>query len=186
MSSLAPAVHSVQFYDTHDALIDRLCGIACSGLLIGNSVLIVATEEHRTQLTKALVRLEVDVRSFAREQRFVMCDAEETLAQFMVDGFPDSELFTASVGKLLIEAKKAASPSNPGLTVFGEMVAVLWEQGNQPGALALERLWNDVLQDRAFHLHCAYPRSLFAQNETGMLNICETHSHVLGMVAPAA
>jgi hypothetical protein len=36
------------------------------------------------------------------------------------------------------DAKKSARSKDQGLTVFGEMVAVLWEQGNQPGALALE------------------------------------------------
>src|SRR4051812_22024688 len=86
--SSTPSVHSVQFYDSHEALIDRLCGIASSGLLVGNSILIVATEQHREQLIAALYKLEVDVRDYAREGRFIMCDAEELLVEFMVDGCP--------------------------------------------------------------------------------------------------
>jgi hypothetical protein len=183
MASLAP-VHSVQFYDNHEALIDRLSGVVCSGLLIGNSILIVSTATHRTQLMKALERLEVDVRNYAREGRFAMCDAEEMLAMFMVDGVPDNKLFMASVGKLLMEAKKAASSKEQGLTVFGEMVALLWEEGNKSGALALETLWNDVMNERAFHLHCAYPRWLFG-SEAEFAVICGSHSHILGL-APAS
>ncbi|MGB8885640.1 MAG: carboxypeptidase-like regulatory domain-containing protein [Candidatus Korobacteraceae bacterium] len=52
MANLA-RVHSVQFYDDHQALIDRLCGVVCSGLLIGNSIMIVSTAAHRTQLIGA-------------------------------------------------------------------------------------------------------------------------------------
>lgn len=179
MASLAP-VHSVQFYDDHEALIDRLCGVVSSGLLIGNSVLTVSTAAHRMQLIKALERLEVDVRNYAREGRFAMCDAQEMLAMFMVNGYPDTKLFTASMGRLLVDSKKAASSKEQGLTVFGEMVAILWEEGNKSGALALETLWNDVMSQRAFHLHCAYPRWLFG-SEGEFADICGAHSHILGL-----
>ena len=183
--SSTPSVHSVQFYDSHEALIDRLCGIASSGLLVGNSILIVATEQHREQLIAALYKLEVDVRDYAREGRFTMCDAEELLAEFMVDGLPDPELFASAVQNLLADAKNAARSKDQGLVVFGEMVAVLWDEGNRVGALALERLWNDLLNQSAFHLHCAYPRVLFSQDEAGIFNICESHSHVVGVITPA-
>jgi hypothetical protein len=54
--------------------------------------------------------------------------------------------------------------------------------GQKTGALQLEALWNDVLNNRAFHLHCAYPRSLFRHDADamGMRAICDEHSHVLG------
>jgi hypothetical protein len=177
----SPAVHSVQFYDDHETLIDRLCGIACSGLLIGNSVVIVATQDHRSQLIESLGRLEVEVRTFAREGRFTMIDADELLSAFMRDGIPEPELFRAVVGTLLNDSKRAAKSPDQGLTVFGEMVAVLWEQGNEAGALALERLWNQLMDDVTFHLHCAYPKSLVLQDSKGVQSICDTHSHVLGM-----
>ena len=109
-------------------------------------------------------------------------NAHEGLARFMVDGLPNRQLFLASVGALVAAAKQVAKSETRGLTVFGEMVAVLWEQGNKTGALQLEALWNDVLNDHAFHLHCAYPRSLFQHDADamGMRAICDEHSHVLG------
>ena len=186
MSGSVPAIHSVQFYDTDEGLVHRLCGVVSSGLRIGNSVLIVATKDHRNQLVKELQRLDVDVRSYAREDRFTICDAEETLSRFMVEGLPDADLFLASVGKLVLHAKKAARSKDKGLVIFGEMVAVLWEAGNKTGSLALEKLWNDLLNERAFHLHCAYPRALFSHDEAGILNVCENHSHVLGAISRLA
>src|SRR5436305_13799560 len=127
MPQETPLVHSVHFYASSSALIERLCGIASSGLRSGNSVLIVATASHRLQLVKELKDCGVDVRSMARERRFIMFDAKETLSTFMVDGMPDAGLFRASVGQLIIDAKKRALRKDQALTVFGEMVDVLWE-----------------------------------------------------------
>jgi hypothetical protein len=113
-----------------------------------------------------------------------MCDAEELLSKFMVKGLPDPNLFVSSVSKRVRELKTARD-EDQGVVVFGEMVSVLWDEGNKIGALALEGLWNDLLNETAFHLHCAYPRALFSQDEAGILNVCESHSHVLGVLAPA-
>lgn len=177
--SNAPVIHSVHFYEDHSALIERLCGISASGLRSGNSVLIVATAAHRLQLVKELKDSGVDVRSAARERRFIMLDANETLTTFMVAGVPDAGLFHQSIGELLSESRKSALNKNQGITVFGEMVAVLWDQGKREAALKLEQLWNDALNQSVFHLHCAYPRALFQGEDSGMDSICHSHSHVL-------
>jgi hypothetical protein len=108
------------------------------------------------------------------------------LAMFMVDGLPEADLFLSSVGRLLLDAKNAARSKDQRLTVFGEMVAVLWENGNKSGALALEELWNRTMEENAFHLHCAYPSWLFGENGTEMRHICQVHSHVLETVMPVA
>lgn len=179
MSCSAPSVHSVHFYGNDGALIDRLCGVVCSGLLIGNSVLMVGTPKHREELVKCLERLDVDVRKYARDGQFTMFDAEEMLDTFMVEGAPDPQRFRDSIGKVVAKAKESARSKDRGLTVFGEMVAVLWERGEKPAALALENLWNDLLNDRAFHLHCAYPQRLLSGDADGIRNIADTHSHVV-------
>ena len=150
---------------------------------MGNSILIVCTDQHRTQLLQTMKRFDVDVRAYAREGRFTMCDAAEMLSMFLVNGVPDAKLFMSSVGRLLENAKKAAKNKDHLLTVFGEMVAILWEQGNRAGALALEKLWNDAMNEEAFHLHCAYPRWLFGQESSEMQDICDVHSHILGLTA---
>jgi hypothetical protein len=182
MSSGA-SVHSVQFYDTHVALMDRLCALVSAGLLVGDSVLIVATEEHREQLVAALYSLNIDMLDYAWSSRIIMCDAEELLAEFMVDGLPDPELFRTAIGDLVDESKASESGNHAGVTVFGEMVAVLWKEGNRVAALALEHLWNNLLAEQRLNLNCAYPRSLFASDEAGVLTICQSHSQVVGVPA---
>ena len=104
----------------------------------------------------------------------------------MVKGLPDRELFFNTVGKIVDTAKQAAWNAQRGLTAFGEMVAVLWEKGNYSGALQLEALWNELLNERAFHLHCAYPKWLFPERGGELAAaICESHSHVIGQPAAA-
>ena len=180
-SQPAPAVHSVHFYDEQEALIRRLKGVVASGLEIGNSVIIVATEEHRTELKKTLEKSGIDIRAYERRGQLVLYDARETLDGFMMKGMPNRGRFLSTVGSMLAEAKKSARTSGQGLTVFGEMVAVLWEEGNKLGAIQLEEFWNDLLNDRAFHLHCAYPRKNFTDGDAdGLAAICSAHSHVIG------
>ncbi len=186
MSHSTPTVHSVHFYTSHGALIDRLCGVVCSGLQVGHSVLLVMTPDHRKELLNCLERLGVGVRKAAREGRFSIFDAEELLSTFMVADIPHPELFVRSVGVLLSDAKKVARSQDQGLTVFEEMVAVLWEQGNKSGALTLENLWNDLFNDRAFHLHCAYPQWLFENDGDGVRCITEAHSQVVSVTPIAA
>jgi KaiC/GvpD/RAD55 family RecA-like ATPase len=176
MSTQLPSVHSVHFYTEGSALISRLCGIVSAGLQIGDAILIVATADHRDQLVKQLQDNGVDVRRFAREGQYTMVDAGEMLKTFMRNGMPDPRLFTSSVGATLTQARKGAHSAARGLTVFGEMVAVLWEEGRKEAALRLETLWNEALNDRSFHLHCAYLRGSF-MNEADEAEICSAHTH---------
>jgi hypothetical protein len=183
-SVVAPPVHSVHFYGKHEALILRLRGIVAAGLERGNCVLIIASQEHRRQLTQALERAGVHVRSAEKGGSLMMFDAAETLSSFMVDGRPNSRRFFDCIGQLLEEIKQYFNGEDRELTVFGEMVALLWQQGNKSGALELESLWNDLLSERAFHLHCAYPNWNLANEEDSAAfdAICKSHSHVIGTV----
>ena len=175
-------LHSVHFYDQDSALIQRLGSMIASAMESGDSALVVATESHRAQLASILTKHGFNVPQLETNGSLSFLNAHETLALFMVNGLPDRELFLESVGKLIGSAKEAARQPSRVLTVFGEMVAVLWEQGNKLGAVQLEARWNELLRDRAFHLHCAYPRSLFADEDPGseMKAIAEVHSHVVG------
>jgi len=141
-------------------------------------VLIVARVETRNKLVEALRSMGVDVRRHARERRFTMVDASEALATFMVNGSPDPTLFNISIGRMLADSQQRARSAKPCLTVYGEMVAVLWEQGNEDAALQLEELWNVALKDGSFHLHCGYPRS-FLTRDGDISAVCAAHSHVL-------
>ena len=171
------SIHSVHIYEDSEALISRLCAIVSSSLRSGDTVLIVATAEHRQQLLKDLQDCGLDVRLHAREGRYTMLDAQQTLATFMRDGVPDSKLFTTAVCDILTHAHNSALADGKHLTVFGEMVAVLWEDGKKDAALQLEALWNEALNIRAFHMHCAYPQGILT--DADLAAVSSAHSHVV-------
>lgn len=179
------AIHSVHFYERDEALIQRLCGIIISAVATGNSVLVVVTEEHRSQLASALRAADCDLPLLMQDGRVAVYEVRQVLAKFMVQGLPDRKLFLAALGELVSSAKRVAWNAHRGVTVFGEMVAVLWQEKNKSGALELEALWNELLSEEAFHLHCAYPRQIFSRNDdwAHIKELCDRHSHVIGQAA---
>jgi uroporphyrinogen-III synthase len=58
----SPSIHSVHIYEDSAALISRLCAIVSSSLRSGDTVLIIATAEHREQLLTDLQDCGLDVR----------------------------------------------------------------------------------------------------------------------------
>ncbi len=177
-----PLIHSVHFYDHDGEMIDRLRGIVVSALATGNAVLVVATPEHRQELTNSLHQHWTNWAAARDEGRFLLVDAQETLGQFMVEGRPSRDLFRSAVGHLIREVRFTARSANRGLTAFGEMVAILWKDGQKQAALELEALWNELLSDGTFHLHCAYPKQSMTSegDEQALQSVCDHHSHIIG------
>jgi hypothetical protein len=58
----------------------------------------------------------------------------------MVDGQPQSVRFNYCMGEALNRACRGSRGST--LRVFGEMVDVLWKEGQHDAAIRLEVLWN--------------------------------------------
>jgi hypothetical protein len=176
MGSHLRAVHSVHIYENDASLIARLSEINATSMRLLDSALIIATAAHRERLISALEDVGVDARSCARDGRYTMFDARQLLLTFMRDGMPDSDLFRQSIGSVLLDARRRADSRSQGLIAFGEMVALLWQDGNKAAALKLEELWNNAMRDVTFHLHCAYPRDGFdAAYEIKSVHNLHTH-----------
>jgi hypothetical protein len=64
---------------------------------------------------------------------------------------------------------------------YGEMVALLWAEGNVNGAIQLEKLWNDMGKIRDFSLFCAYPQAAVAgyANSAPLAEVYTEHSHAV-------
>ncbi|HSY68997.1 MAG TPA: MEDS domain-containing protein, partial [Edaphobacter sp.] len=175
------SAHTVQFYEDDSFLIDGLARFIGSPLLAGSSALVIATKTHRDSLFEHLHSRGFDPASAIRQGRFLALDASETLAKFMIDGLPDTTRFTALMDSLLTQLQFAANGNHRPIAAFGEMVALLWAEGKQYAALQLEQLWNHLAGTHSFHLHCAYPISLFASHADAELitAVCGEHSHVI-------
>jgi PAS domain S-box-containing protein len=173
--------HGVQFYGDDAYLLDGLTRFIGGALGAGDSSIIIATKAHRDGLAKRLVACGIDTAVATRQGRFVALDAAETLAKFMVDGWPDSERFHQVVGSIVAQCQLSGRTNQSKLAAFGEMVALLWAEGKPEAAIRLEQLWNELARVHSFHLHCAYPISYFHDERHAELieKVCAEHSHVI-------
>ncbi|HXB22593.1 MAG TPA: PAS domain S-box protein [Candidatus Solibacter sp.] len=172
--------HSVQFYEDDAFLLDGLSRFIGAALLAGDSAIVIATESHREGLTQRLTSRGLDLMPSVKQGRYLSLDAAETLAKFMVNGWPDQVKFSNVIGSVITQLSATAQAEHPRVAVFGEMVTLLWAEGKSDAAVRLEQLWNDLAQTHSFQLHCAYPMNFFSQEKDGGLvqKICSEHSHV--------
>jgi signal transduction histidine kinase len=174
-----PSSHIVQFYEDDGFLCDSVAQFILAGLTAGEPVLVIATAEHRAALASRLSRDGFSFDKACARGQLVCLDARETLAKFMVGDMPDWTLFSGLVGPLFEQVKARF----PGVFVraYGEMVDVLWRDGNKQAALKLEGLWNDLGSLHSFSLLCAYVMGNFYRSgdAESFRDVCRTHSHVL-------
>ena len=163
--------HGVFLYDREDDLLRVLEDYLLNAWAAGGVALVVATGEHRRTLRDRLAGLGLG--AAMGQGRLVELDAAATLEQFMVDGLPDADLFERTVGGLVRDHAGDAP-----LHGFGEMVDVLWADGNAVGALALERLWSTLQDSVPFALLCAYATEHLDSDDREL--VTSVHDHVIG------
>jgi hypothetical protein len=151
--------HVVQLYGSDDRLLTLNVGrYLGEGLRRGDGLLVIATPEHRTSLTRHLREDQAYPRAVL-EGRLAFLDAEVTLSRFMQDGSPDPELLHSVVGEAL--KRVTARAVHSGVRAYGEMVGLLWKAGAEKAAISLEELWNGLLKQSEVSLFCAYPIDVF-------------------------
>lgn len=177
--SHSPFCHEVQFYSDDAVFMKNLGRAVHSTLEIGGRVIAVTTPGHRAALVRELELLGFDSREPQAEGRYISLDARETLSQFVVDRMPDLDRFTKVVGDII---DRVSSSACTGVTVFGEMVALLWADGDYEAAIHLEQLWNELATKRSFSLSCAYPvlvgGSQSPEQNEFITRVCAQHSAV--------
>jgi hypothetical protein len=179
--SIQPGAHFVQIYENNEALIDCLHAFLEKGFEIGEVALVIATRAHRSALEAKFTEAGHNVSELKQSGKYAPFDAAETLGLFMDEGRPEAFRFNALLGGLL----KGTGQSGTGVRAFGEMVAILWDEGNRDGSIELEQLWNDLAKEHQFTLFCAYRQNQFATeaDRAAFSSICNAHCSVIGSVA---
>lgn len=168
--------HVVQFYDRDQDLVSRVTSYLREGIARGQGAVVIATPDHLAMFLEHLHREGVDVMGLSRDGSLVTLDAAVTLETFMRHGSPDPTAFDLVIGTLVRELTSKGTPAS----AYGEMVALLWDQGNIQGALELERLWNTLLGTAPFSLLCAYPKALVGEDQSGpFADVCGLHTEVV-------
>jgi MEDS: MEthanogen/methylotroph, DcmR Sensory domain len=177
LESALPADHGVQIYSEPAELAAPVCRFLGAGFDAGEPAIVIATSQHAHVFDEELGRRGRDVADLQERGLLTCRDAEETLSAFMDGDVPSAPRFEAAVGGLVDEVAKRF----PGKTVraFGEMVDVLFQGGHEAAAIALEELWNSLLESRRVALLCGYELDVFdLDTQTSALpEIVRTHTH---------
>lgn len=177
---IAPCDHVLQIYETDGVFMDALAGFVGGGINSNDSCVVIATQSHITALEDRLTGYGISIPRLIEENRYFPFDAAQTLSRFMVNGWPDESKFNETVHSMLATAK---GNNNRRIRAFGEMVAILWAQGNTGATVNLEHLWNKFCAKESFCLFCAYPKAGFTEDITASVQrICCEHSKMINGV----
>src|SRR5579859_7781198 len=171
--------HIVQFYGDDGELGSAVAEHLARGIRPGGAAVVIATEAHRTMFEAELGRVGVDVAEAIDRGALVLLDAAATLSRFMAGGEIAPSAFKRTIGQVLDRAAARGGPVH----LYGEMVALLWDEGDVLGAIKLEELWNDLGRDRPFSLMCGYAEASVAGDPEGAEHVCCLHTSVLSSQA---
>src|SRR5712691_3075698 len=99
---LGTSDHMVLVYEADAYLVDAVSRFVGTGLAAGEAAIVIATPLHREQLDARLRADGVDLATACAQGQYVALDAAETLAQLMIDGWPDAQRFAEVVGDIIV------------------------------------------------------------------------------------
>ncbi len=173
--------HLVQLYERTDEspLIENVGLYVSDGLHGGEGVLAITTPEHRVLLIQELERLGTDTNRAMRDKQLLWLDAQETLSQCIMSGWPDWNRFEATVGAATRDVKP--TDENAGFRAYGEMVDILWRDRQFEAALRVEHFWNKLLSRLSFSLYCAYAVAEADPKEdaSALNDVLGAHTHIV-------
>ena len=169
--------HYVQFYESPDLLVSTVTTFLQAGIAAGEPAVIIATPEHRAAFCASLASAGADIEFLLSTGRLQCLDARETLNAFMTTGLPDPDRFEAVVGSSIRVAVEMSSSRQ--IRAYGEMVDLLWGDGHRTAAIALEELWNGLIERQPVALLCAYSMDGFLKgvDDAALVDVCRCHHH---------
>ncbi len=173
--------HAVQFYKDERSLASTVAGFLADGINEGEPAIVVATPAHTSSILRELKVRSVKTHDLRRTGELQLFDARKMLAAFMVNGMPDPLLFRSNVGDVIERICGNRQPCP--IRAYGEMVDLLWQEGNENGAIRLEILWNQLASTYEFSLLCGYAVGHFYKEtrESRIEEVRDQHTHVVAV-----
>jgi len=173
---ISPCDHVVQIYENDAIFLDVLTGFVGGGINSGDCVIVIATEDHLAALANRLRSSGIREDALISNEQFIPINAQDALAEFMVNDWPDEDKFNKFISLLLKRARKHGRR----VRAFGEMVALLWAEGNAGATVRLEHLWKQFCDNETFCLFCAYPKTGSTMNIMDSIHdICSSHTKMI-------
>ncbi len=174
--------HEVEFFTEDAGFVHRFALLTKAVLDVGNAVILLATEPHRTAIVQQLRRNSVDVDAVLKQGRYIPLDAGEILTQIMVADFPDPERCATLADDVITKAAKSTKGKHSRVAICGECAPTLLAEGNTEAAIRLEHLWHEITRRYNADTLCGYLWSAVPpqQSSSAFERICAEHSAVQG------
>jgi hypothetical protein len=171
--------HVVQLYQDDDFYGEAISHFAAEGLVRGESIILVATRPHWQNISRRLRGKGFDPEALFRDGQLTLLDADATLPKFMAGKVPDGNIFKPLAKQTI--AKARAGGKFPRVRWWGEMVNVLYVNGNTGGSHRLEELFDEVAHEESIAIFCSFLMDKFDPRiyDEAFGNVCRTHSHVI-------
>ena len=167
--------HVVQFYGRDEELAQRVTDYLLGALDSGGVAIVIATPEHRREFDTRLGQAGVDLPAARDGGGYLTLDAGQTLRAFMAGDALDPEAFDRVIGTVI---RRAAASGRP-VRAFGEMVALLWDDGLVNDAVQLEELWEELGRRHPFSLFCGYRADSVTRDVEAFAEVCRLHQEIL-------
>ena len=145
--------HFAQLHADQQGLTDSVNLYLEIGLRRGNAVVVIASPEHAELFRYRMREHDLDPALFQKAGQLEMLDAHECLSAFMRGGMPSWDEFRETVGGVLERVRAFGRGTT---RAYGEMVNLLWQDGQPEAAIRLEEYWNELARLYPFSLFCSY------------------------------
>jgi hypothetical protein len=163
------------FFEDDREFHDIVSEFVRTGLAAGDTVIVIATEDHRRMLAEHFARELAQVEPARVSGRYIELDTNEVYDLLLTNGWPDRDRIDALMVDLLDRARQTGN----NVRCVGEIVAVIWNRGKRAATILLEHIWRELSRTENVMILCLYPRSSFDERMGfGLGEVDRAHSNV--------
>lgn len=179
LADAGPRDHIVQLYQDQQFLNRAVCRFAAGAIANGEGVILVPTAAHWEAFRPRLEAEGVDVNAAQDSGQLTVVDADELLPRFMSETMPDAPVFLGLAADVISTARGQAR--FPKIRWWGEMVNVLWEQGNVAASMSLEDQFDRLAKHHEIAIFCSFVMDNFNSEVHSRLlpRLGQNHSHLI-------
>ena len=179
LAAAGPRDHIVQLYQDQQFLNRAVCRFAAGAIANGEGVILVPTAAHWEAFRPRLEAEGVDVKDAQARGQLTVVDADELLPRFMRDAMPDAPVFLGLAADVIAHAR--GQDRYPKVRWWGEMVNVLWEQGNVAASMSLEDQFDRLAKHHEIAIFCSFVMDNFNSEVHSRLlpRLGQNHSHLI-------
>ena len=179
LASAGPRDHIVQLYQDQQFLNSAVCRFAAGAIANGEGVILVPTAAHWDAFRPRLESEGVDIAAAQGRGQLTVVDADQLLPRFMSDAMPDAPVFLGLAANVV--AKARGEGRYPKVRWWGEMVNILWEQGNVAASMSLEDQFDRLAKHHEIAIFCSFVMDNFNSEVHSRLlpRLGQNHSHLI-------